>query len=72
MTRNDILNNVDAEKKVELIFNKWQLLCRQSLADSIEQREETWKDLCRVHYRDEDGCVKCKAAFLMMEVEDED
>ena len=39
MTRNDFLNSVDAEKKMKLIFEKWDFCCRQQLATSKDEKE---------------------------------
>ena len=66
MTRNDILNKADAEKKVELIFDKWNYCCREDLAKSNEEQLKIWRELCRTRFRD--SCLKCKAEFLNEEV----
>ena len=76
MTRNDILNSVDAEKKMELIFEKWDYCCRQQLATSRDEKERMWKELCCVKYRGNaydpyESCRRCRAEFLNMEVEDD-
>ena len=73
MTRNDILNKVDAEKKVELMFGKWEYCCRQNLAKTKEEQERTWKELCLNRFRGdayqpELKCYQCKAEFLNEEV----
>lgn len=67
-TRNDILNESDAEMKIRLIFDKWDCCCRQRLGKTKEEKEKVWKELCRVKYRDEDGCKRCRADFLNEDV----
>lgn len=76
MTRNDILNNVDAEKKMELIFEKWDLCCREHQATSSDEEKRIWKELCCGKYRGDaynpfESCRRCRAEFLNMEVQDD-
>lgn len=76
MTRNDILNRVDAEKKIELIFEKWNYCCRNSLAKSKAEEDETWLILCRTKFRGDpynpsESCRKCRAEFLNEDIGEE-
>ena len=74
-TRNEILNEADAETKVRLIFEKWKFCCRNSLAKTREEELKTWKDLCCGKYRGDalrpfESCCKCKTEFLNQEVDE--
>lgn len=73
MTRNDILNSVDAEMKMRLIFETWKFCCRQDLGETKDERVKIWKELCCVKYRGNahdpyESCRRCRAEFLNMEV----
>ena len=73
-TRNDILNDTDAETKIRLMFEEWEYCCRQNLAKTKEEQDQTWKDLCLTRFRGDShnpalSCSKCKAEFLNEEVD---
>lgn len=67
-TRNDLLNEADAETKVRLIFEEWDYCCRQDMAESNEEQLQIWRNLCRGRFRE--SCLKCKTEFLNEEVEE--
>ena len=68
MTYWEFAKTLTAEQFVKWFKDTMRYGCRQSQQKTQEDVNRVWRDLCRIQYKDVEGCYRCVADWFNTEI----